>query len=87
MSWWTDVKNSLGTSFGLLGKPFRVKNEKRKFGSNEEYWAIQIENENGEEEVLLITNWELDRMRSRAKKNPEDVARFLEEHSIRDSLD
>jgi hypothetical protein len=87
MSWWTEIKNSLGVSLGLLGKPFRVTNLKKKFGSNSEYWGLQIEWGDGKEEVLLITDFELSRMRERAKKNPEDVAKFLGDHFSRDLVD
>ena len=95
MSFWG---NLLGRSLGLLGKPFRVENTGRKFGSATEYVCIQLEApekmkidghtyEAGEEFVVLLTANPLKLGSARARKNPEDVKAFLDEHSIADSID
>lgn len=91
MSVWSFLTQSLG----LLGKPIRVANLQRKFGSAQEYTAVQIEHDgtydpefsNGEEEVLLFTDNEIKKARERAHANPEDIAKFLQDHKARDALD
>lgn len=85
----------LTKSLGLLGKPVEIPNKQRRFGSALSYIAIQIEHDgkydsafsDGEEEVLLFTRAEIDRARTRAEKNPEDVVSFLEDHKIRNLVD
>jgi hypothetical protein len=89
------VWSFLTQSIGLLGKPIRVPNLQRKFGSAQNYTAIQIEHDGaydsdfstGEEEVLLFTDNEIKKARERAHANPEDVAKFLQDHKARDAVD
>lgn len=95
MSWWSEAKRKLGVSLGLLGKPFLVNNLERRFGEAPQYWAVQFEwpvdyddeKLKGQEVVVLITPFELERMLKRAQKNPEDVARFLKDHELADMVD
>jgi len=89
------IWNSLTRSLGLLGKPTRIANLARTFGSAFSYTAIQIEHDgkydpefqSGDEEVLLFTDSEISRARKRALKNPEDVTQFLKDHWVADSTD
>ena len=89
------VWSFLTQSLGLLGKPIRIINKERKFGSANLYTAIQIEHdgaydpkfENGEEEVLLFTEHQILEARERATLNPEDIAAFLQDHKARDAAD
>jgi hypothetical protein len=88
MSFWRNIANKLGRSLGLLGKPITIKNDDARFGSLPRYIAIQVESvETAEEEVLLFTENQIKIARERAKKNPEDVARFLSDHSLQDKVD
>lgn len=85
----------LTQSLGLLGRPIRIPNMDRKFGEANFYTAIQIEHDGkydkkvdiGYEEVLLFTEHEIQKARERARKNTEDIAKFLEEHKIRNAID
>jgi len=85
----------LTQSLGLLGKPQRIENKERRFGSALTYTAIQIEHdgvydenfENGEEEVLLFTDHEIRQARERATTNQEDVVAFLKANAARDTAD
>ena len=56
------------------GKIITVANKNRKFGANEEYYAIWVDT-NGKEHCLLFTEYELNRAKDRAEKNPEDIPR------------
>ena len=89
------VWSLLNKSLGLLGKPFLIANTHEKFGEVPQYWAIQLEwpkdfddeKKASEETVILLTPHELERALTRAKKNPEDIAAFLNAHSLADSID
>ena len=99
MSWWTDITTKLGKSLGLLGKPYKIENTDRKFGSAPEYWAVQVEwpdaykiegvgdTVEGEETVILLTEDEFKRALRRAESNQEDLVLFLDDHSIQDAID
>lgn len=83
MSFWS----KLGASLGLLGKPMRIENKERKFGEAPFYIAVQVEDDEGDEEVLLFTDYEINNARDRARKNSEDVVAFLADHKVRDMVD
>lgn len=95
MGFWKKLARKMGKSLGLLGKPYLIDNRNYTFGSSPVYWAIQLEwpetydetKLEGEEIVILLTPHELERVISRAAKNPEDVISFLEKHAIQDSID
>jgi hypothetical protein len=55
------------------GKIIEIKNKDRKFGANEKYYAIWIENSHKKERCLLFTEHQLVTASKRAQKNPEDV--------------
>ena len=85
----------LDKSWGLLGKPYLIHNLEAKIGSSDRYWAIQLEwpkdfddeKKETDEAVILLTPHELERALDRAKKNPEDVMKFLKDHTLQDALD
>jgi hypothetical protein len=56
--------------FGML---HRSQNLDKKVGANSSYWRLLIKDPEGQYETLLITDYELERCRDRAKKNPEDL--------------
>jgi hypothetical protein len=56
-------------SFGRLHK---VTNRDPRFGSSRCYNRILIKNEKGVFETLMMTHEELERIRARAAKNPEE---------------
>tara|TARA_Y100000310_G_scaffold345017_1_gene461198 strand:- start:2705 stop:2923 length:219 start_codon:yes stop_codon:yes gene_type:complete len=55
------------------GKVITVTNKDRKFGANDQYYAIWVEDGNKKEECLLFTKYQLTAARQRAAKNPEDI--------------
>ena len=55
------------------GKIIEVENTDRKFGANENYYAIWTENSKKKELCLLFTKHQLLTAKERAKKNPEDI--------------
>ena len=77
----------LTKSWGLLGRLMEYENTQRKFGANPTYVLVQVEDEEGVEEVLMFTHHQIDVARERASKNPEDVERFMEENALSDLLD
>lgn len=81
------IWDKLTASMGLLGKITRVENKERKFGEAPFYEAIQIEDSEGKEEVLLFTDYEINNARERARKNSEDVIAFLADNKVRDMMD
>lgn len=87
--------NMLGKSLGLLGKPYLIHNLQAKFGSSNQYWAIQLEwpkdydseKKEAEETVILLTPHEPEKGLARAKRNPEDLQKFLKDHVLQDTVD
>jgi len=87
MSLWSEIFG--GEEPSLLGKPYEIKNENRKFGESTEYIAVQVEwpqkieslvdTTAGDKEVLLFTAHEVDVARARATSNAEDVVSFLKD--------
>ena len=58
----------------VKGRLMIVDNKSRKFGSADVYVAIQVEDEEGQNErCILFTVDEIRRAEDRAKKNPEDL--------------
>lgn len=58
------------------GRILRVSNKKKKFGANESYLSLWVEDSNGgNERCLLFTDYELSKAEQRAKKNPEDLTK------------
>lgn len=55
------------------GKVITVTNKDRKFGANEEYYAIWIEDSKKQEKCLLFTAHQLLVAQKRARKNTEDI--------------
>jgi len=55
------------------GKVITVTNKDRKFGANEEYYAIWIEDNKKREKCLLFTEHQLAVAQDRAAKNLEDI--------------
>ena len=55
------------------GKVITVTNKDRKFGANEEYYAIWIEDSKKQEKCLLFTAPQLLVAQKRARKNTEDI--------------
>ena len=55
------------------GKIIEVNNKDRKFGANEEYYAIWIEDKKKREKCLLFTEHQLIVAQDRALKNLEDI--------------
>jgi len=55
------------------GKVITVINKDRKFGANEEYYAIWIEDNKKQEKCLLFTEHQLMVGQNRAAKNLEDI--------------
>lgn len=56
-----------------VGDLIRVDNRDRAFGSNQSYLMATFKLENGEEFFALLTDAEVDKMRKRAMRNPEDL--------------
>ncbi len=54
------------------GKLVVVPNAERKFGASDQYVGTKITNEYGEEVYLLFTDYEIQKAKERAEKNPED---------------
>jgi len=85
----------LTQSMGLLGRPIKIENLQRKFGSAQTYIAIQVEHDGasdptfgqGDEEVLLFTDHQIKEARERALANPEDIEKFLKDYATRNSVD
>ncbi len=60
----------------VKGRLISVDNTDRKFGSANNYIAIQVEDSNGgNERCLLFTNDEIAKAEIRASKNPEDLTK------------
>ena len=55
------------------GKVITVNNKDRKFGANEKYYAIWIEDSKKKEKCLLFTEHHLTVAHERASKNIEDI--------------
>jgi len=55
------------------GKIIAVDNKDRKFGANEKYYAIWIEDRKKQEKCLLFTEHQLTVAQDRAAKNLEDI--------------
>ena len=56
------------------GRLFKVVNKGRKFGANESYAFVWLEDSNGDNETPhLFTPSQLEVARVRAEKNPEDL--------------
>jgi hypothetical protein len=55
------------------GKVITVTNKDRKFGANEEYYAIWIKDNKKQEKCLLFTGHQLTVAQDRAAKNLEDI--------------
>jgi|TARA_R110002051_G_scaffold297051_1_gene363284 hypothetical protein len=55
------------------GKIITVNNKDRKFGANENYYAIWIEDNKKQEKCLLFTEHQLTVAQDRASKNLEDI--------------
>lgn len=55
------------------GKIQLVENKDRRFGANNEYYAVWVENTKGKEYPLLFTEREVRVATERAQKNPEDI--------------
>jgi len=55
------------------GKIITVDNKDRKFGANEKYYAIWIEDRKKQEKCLLFTGHQLTVAQDRAAKNLEDI--------------
>ena len=56
----------------MYGKLQKVENLDPKNGSNKTYWRVMVEGPLGLE-TLGVTEKELDRIRARAERNPEDT--------------
>ena len=58
----------------VKGRLISVDNSDRKFGSAENYIAIQVEDaDGGNERCILFTDAEISKAEERAKRNPEDL--------------
>jgi hypothetical protein len=58
----------------VKGRLIVVENTDRKFGSAPFYVAVQVENEDGQDErCILFTIDEIKKAEERAKRNPEDL--------------
>tara|TARA_B100001094_G_C17941975_1_gene676031 strand:- start:232 stop:465 length:234 start_codon:yes stop_codon:yes gene_type:complete len=57
----------------MFGEIRSVSNKNAAPSASIVYHAICVINEHGEQETLLLTARDLERVRSRAKKNPEDL--------------
>jgi len=55
------------------GKIIAVNNKGKKFGANDQYYAIWVEDINKKELCLLFTEHQLTIAKERANKNPEDI--------------
>ena len=55
------------------GKIITVDNKDRKFGANEKYYALWIEDNKKHEQCLLFTQHQLTVAQERADKNIEDI--------------
>ena len=55
------------------GRIIAVDNKDRKFGANEKYYAIWIEDRKKQEKCLLFTGHQLTVAQDRAAKNLEDI--------------
>jgi hypothetical protein len=55
------------------GRIIAVDNKDRKFGANEKYYAIWIEDRKKQEKCLLFTGHQLTIAQDRAAKNLEDI--------------
>ena len=56
------------------GRLIRVENKIKKAAANREYFALWVEDEDGDNErCILLTDKELERAEYRASKNPEDL--------------
>lgn len=60
----------------VKGRLISVENTDRKFGSSENYIAIQVEDADGSNErCILFTDAEIAKAEERANKNPEDLVK------------
>ena len=50
----------------------KVSNKERKFGANDHYWHVKLTYK-GEEQEFMLTDSDLDKAKTRAGKNPEDI--------------
>ena len=67
------------------GRLFKVKNKGRKFGANEFYAFVYLEDSDGDNETpYLFTTHQLEEAKIRAEKNPEDL---LKKDRLTDWLD
>ena len=57
----------------MFGEIQSVSNKNAAPAARVVYYAVCVINESGERETLLLTARDLERVRSRAKKNPEDL--------------
>lgn len=57
----------------MFGEIKPVANKEAAPAANATYHAVCVINEEGGQETLLLTASDLERVRSRAKKNPEDL--------------
>jgi hypothetical protein len=57
------------------GKIIAVTNKEKKFGANNQYYAIWVEDGNKKERCLLFTEHQILTAQERANKNPEDIPR------------
>ena len=55
-----------------FGKLHQVVNLDPKFGSSQSYHRVLVKNEKGVFETLMLTHGDLQRIRNRASKNPEE---------------
>ena len=59
------------------GQFVRIKNKEKKLGAAEYYTQFSVKSEDGNRyETFLATDKELERMKARATKNPEDIVRL-----------
>ena len=57
----------------IYGKLDVRPNLDKKFGSADVYWSVAIQSKEGVIETLLLTDTEMDKIRARSAKNPEDT--------------
>jgi hypothetical protein len=55
-----------------FGKLTRVPNADQKFGSSDHYYQVMVKSDE-QLETLLLTEHEMDKIRERVTKNPEDT--------------
>lgn len=51
----------------------KVKNKDPKFGANDEYYGLFVTDGNGMRHLWMLTESDVERLRERVAKNPEDI--------------